>query len=80
MNIFDCKKLRLAVVGAIALFAVGLTLQLPRMLFGADVPVLTTLFSGIGLAAVSLSPVVMLGTALLALLPGAAQRLALCER
>lgn len=79
MNIFDCKKLRFAVVGVVALFALGLALQLPRMLFGADVPVLTTLFSGIGLAAVSLSPVVMLVTALLALLPGAARRLALCE-
>jgi hypothetical protein len=80
MKLFDCEKFRLAVVAAGVLFLLGLALQIPRALVGVEFPLVTTLFSGIGLAAVVLSPVVIVLTAALALLPGVAERLALCER
>lgn len=80
MNLFTCEKLRLAVVVAGALLLMGFVLQVPRALVGADLPLSTTLLSGVGLAAVVLSPLLMLTTAVLALLPGVSGRLGLCNR
>lgn len=80
MSLLTCTKVRYAVAIAGSLFVLGLALQLPRLVFAVDFPLLTTLFSGIGLFAMVLSPVVMLTIGLLALVPGAARQLAPCER
>jgi hypothetical protein len=76
---FDCKILRLTVAFAALLLIAGIALQLPRLLLEGTYPIAETLLSGIGLVAIVASPVVMIGTALLTLLPGVARRLALCE-
>ncbi|WP_125932000.1 hypothetical protein [Thiosocius teredinicola] len=80
MSLINCKNLRLAVSTAGVLFVLGILLQAPRLLFGADLPVLATTFSGIGLLAIVLSPTLIAATTLLSLLPGAARQLELCRR
>lgn len=80
MSVFTCENLRTAVITAALLFVAGLLLQLPRALFGTEVPLLTTLLSGIGLAAMVASPMVMLLTALVASLPPVSRRLETCNR
>ena len=80
MSLLTCQKVRLAVAVAGSLFFLGLMLQAPRLFFDADFPVLTTLLSGSGLFAMVLSPIIMLLTAALAMIPGISRRLELCER
>jgi len=79
MSLINCNKVRIAVAVAGGLFLLGLVLQTPRLLLETDYPVLTTLLSGSGLFAMVLSPLLMLVTATLALIPGISRRLELCN-
>jgi hypothetical protein len=79
MSLLNCKKVRIAVAVAGSLFILGLVLQTPRLFIAADFPILTTLLSGSGLLAMVLSPLIMLATAMLALIPGVSRRLELCN-
>ncbi|MCB1784801.1 MAG: hypothetical protein H6955_21265 [Chromatiaceae bacterium] len=79
MTLVNCKNLRNIVVTALVMFGLGFALQVPRALFGTDFPILTTLLSGIGLATMTVSPFVMIATAVATMLPKVSQRLALCE-
>lgn len=78
MSLINCKKLRLFVVAAFALFLLGIVLQVPRMVLGEPTS-LITLLSGMGLLAVVLSPIVMIIVSLLSLFPGASRKLNLCN-
>jgi uncharacterized membrane protein YdjX (TVP38/TMEM64 family) len=80
MSLLNCKKVRIAVAVAGSLFILGLVLQTPRLFIAADFPILTTLLSGSGLFAMVLSPLIMLATAILAIIPGVARKLELCNR
>ncbi|MCB1774646.1 MAG: hypothetical protein KDI88_13605 [Gammaproteobacteria bacterium] len=79
MSLINCKVLRFVVMTAAGLFILGLALQLPRLVFAGDFPVLTTLLSGTGLLAMVLSPILMLGIAVLVLLPKVSRSLELCQ-
>lgn len=79
MSLLTCKKVRFTVALAGSLFILGLLLQTPRVVFEADFPLLTTLLSGTGLFAMVLSPVMMVSIGLLALVPGVARQLELCD-
>ena len=79
MSKFNCKLLRRTVAIAAALLFVGIALQAPRLLLDGQYPLVTTLLSGTGLLAVVLSPMLMLATALLTLIPRVAKDLELCE-
>ena len=79
MSLMTCNKVRIAVAVAGGLFFLGLALQTPRFLFEADFPILTTLLSGSGLFAMVLSPLIMLLTGALAMIPGISRRLDLCN-
>jgi len=79
MSLINCNKVRIAVTVAGGLFLLGLALQTPRLFLETDFPVLTTLLSGSGLFAMVLSPLLMLVTATLALIPGISRRLELCN-
>lgn len=79
MSLLNCKKVRIAVAVAGSLFILGLALQTPRLFIAADFPILTTLLSGSGLLAMVLSPLIMLATAILAIIPGVSRRLDLCN-
>lgn len=80
MSLLTCHKVRIAVAIAGSLFFLGLALQIPRLFFEADFPILTTLLSGSGLFAMVLSPLLMLLIAALAMIPGISRQLELCER
>jgi uncharacterized membrane protein YdjX (TVP38/TMEM64 family) len=80
MSLINCNKIRIAVTVAGSLFILGLVLQTPRLFIAADFPILTTLLSGSGLFAMVLSPLIMLATAILAIIPGVARKLELCNR
>lgn len=77
MSLMNCKKLRFLVMLAFALFILGAILQVPRMLF--EPSSLVTLLSGVGLLAVIVSPVVLIFTTVLSLVPGLSQRLKVCN-
>ena len=79
MSRVHCKLLRRTVAIAAALLLVGIALQAPRLVLDGQYPLLTTLLSGTGLVAVVLSPILMLATALLTLIPRVARDLELCE-
>lgn len=79
MSLLTCQKIRFAVTTAGVLFVLGLVLQVPRMFFETDFPVLSTLLSGTGLVAMLLSPAIMLAIATLALIPGISRRLEFCN-
>jgi len=79
MSLLTCHKVRIAVAIAGFLFVAGIALQAPRLFLEADFPVLTTLLSGSGLFAMLLSPLIMLATATLALIPGISRRLEFCN-
>jgi hypothetical protein len=79
MSLLTCNKVRIAVGIAGSLFLLGFVLQAPRLFFEAEFPILTTLLSGSGLVAMVISPLLMLVTAMLALIPGVSRRLALCN-
>jgi len=79
MSFTTCNKVRIAVAIAGNLFLLGFLLQTPRLFFEADYPVLTTLLSGSGLVTMVLSPLLMLVTAALALIPSVSRRLELCN-
>jgi hypothetical protein len=79
MSFITCNKVRIAVAVAGSLFLLGILLQTPRLFFEADYPVLTTLLSGFGLVTMLLSPLLMLVTATLVLIPGISRRLELCN-
>jgi uncharacterized membrane protein YdjX (TVP38/TMEM64 family) len=79
MSLLTCHKVRIAVAVAASLFVLGLALQAPRLFFQSDFPALTTLLSGSGLFAMLLSPLIMLVTATLALIPGISRRLEICN-
>jgi hypothetical protein len=78
MLLMDCKKFRFFVILSLALFVLGLALQLPRALSG-EVTSLTTLLSGLGLLSIVLSPVVIIAITLLSLFPATSRRLDLCN-
>lgn len=80
MSLLNCKVLRATVATAAVLFFLGLVLQAPRALFGADLVLLTTFLSGAGLFAMVLSPVLMIAVGVWSLLPGASRSLELCRR
>ncbi len=79
MSLLTCNKVRIAVAIAGSLFFLGIALQAPRLFLEAEFPVLTTLLSGSGLFAMVLSPLIMLVTAILTLIPGISRRLDLCN-
>lgn len=79
MSLLTCNKVRIAVAIAGSLFVLGLVLQAPRLLFEAEFPILTTLLSGLGLFTMVTSPLTILVTAMLALIPGVSRRLDLCN-
>ena len=79
MSLLTCNKVRIAVAVAGSLFILGLALQTPRMLMASDFPILTTLLSGLGLFTMVISPLIMLVTAILALIPRVSRRLELCN-
>ena len=79
MTLMTCKRLRAAVVVALGLFALGLTLQAPRFLLPEDATMITTLLSGVGLLAIIFSPILMILAAALSLLPRVSRKLFLCE-
>lgn len=77
MSLMNCKKLRFLVMLAFGLFIAGIVLQVPRMLF--ETTSLVTLISGVGLLAVIVSPLLLVSTTVISLLPGLSQRLKLCN-
>lgn len=79
MNIINCRKLRLAVTVAVGLFILGVLLQVPRLALPTDFATLTTLFSGTGLLAMVLSPVLLVLVTVVSLFPGISRQLHLCE-
>lgn len=79
MSLLTCKKVRFAVAIAGVLFVLGIVLQAPRLLFDGEYAVITTLLSGSGLAAMVLSPVIMLVIGVLAMIPGVSRQLELCN-
>ena len=79
MSKINCRVIRSTVFIAALLLIVGIALQAPRLLLDGQLPVLTTLLSGTGLLAMVLSPVVMVTTAILTLIPSIARDLELCE-
>lgn len=78
MSLINCRNLRFSVIFAFALVVSGLGLQIPRALF-VDAPGLITLLSGLGLLATVLSPLLLIVTMLVSLLPGASRRLDTCN-
>jgi hypothetical protein len=79
MSTLTCNKVRIVVAIAGSLFVMGFVLQAPRLFFEAEFPILITLLSGSGLVAMVMSPLIMLVTAMLALIPGVSRRLDLCN-
>lgn len=80
MSVINCKNLRLTVVFAAVLFVFGFILQTPRMLpLANEYPVVVALFSGAGLLAMLLSPLLMILSAVIVLFPAAARQLDLCR-
>jgi hypothetical protein len=79
MSLLNCKKIRYAVASAGILFILGIALQTPRLMFGGEYAILTTLLSGSGLAAMVLSPAIMLIVGVLAMIPGVSRQLAMCN-
>ena len=79
MSLLNCNKVRIAVAVAGSLFVLGLALQTPRTFIASDFPILATLLSGLGLFTMVISPLIMLVTAILALIPGVSRRLDLCN-
>ena len=79
MSLRTCHKVRTAVMIAGVLFVLGITLQAPRLFFETSFPVLSTLLSGTGLLAMLLSPLIMIVTAILGLIPSISRRLGLCN-
>lgn len=76
---FDCRSLRVTVAIAAGLLFLGVALQAPRLLLDGQYASLTTFLSGTGLLAMVLSPVLMVTTAVITLVPAIAKNLALCE-
>lgn len=79
MNLLTCKNVRITVAVAAVLFVLGFVLQTPRLFLGTNFPAIATLLSGTGLLAMIISPLLMLGLAILALIPGLSRRLELCD-
>lgn len=79
MSKINCKFLRRSVIIAAVLLLLGIALQAPRLLLDGQFPLAATLLSGTGLLAMVLSPVLMVTTAVLTMIPGIAKELELCE-
>jgi hypothetical protein len=79
MSLLTCNKVRIAVTIAGSLFVLGFVLQAPRLFFETEFAILTTLLSGLGLFTMVISPLTILVTAMLALIPGVSRRLDLCN-
>jgi len=77
MSLLNCKAIRMTAVLSFGLFVLGFVLQIPRFL--VEVNSLVTLLSGLGLVAISISPLLMITITVLSLLPGANRRLHLCN-
>jgi hypothetical protein len=79
MSLINCDNLRFTVAFIAGLFVLGLALQIPRALL-SDLNSLVILMSGAGLLVIVLSPIVLISTMLVGLLPGVSRRLDDCNR
>lgn len=78
MSLMSCKVIRLTAVLAFGLFVLGFVLQLPRIL-GFEINTLITLLSGLGLVAITISPLLIISVTVLSLFPSVSRRLNLCN-
>mgnify|MGYP001554408638 CR=1 FL=1 len=76
---FSCYSLRITVSLAALVFALGLLLQAPPLLFPSDAIFSSVIVSFVGLAAMALGMLALLLSALVTLLPGVRKRLRPCQ-